>query len=195
MSTPRFFPTAADFRAWLHANHARATELVVGFHRKGSGRPSITWPESVDEALCYGWIDGVRRSLDEHSYTIRFTPRQASSTWSNVNIAKVEALLAAGKMMPAGLAAWQRRDPARSGIYSFERQEPAAFDAAMERRFRANRAAWKFFGAQPPGYRRLATHYVLSAKRPETREKRLAALIDCSARSERLPQTLSAKKK
>ena len=195
MSTPRFFPTAADFRAWLHANHDRMTELVVGFHRKGSGKPSITWPESVDEALCYGWIDGVRRSLDEHSYTIRFTPRKASSNWSKVNIAKAEALLAAGKMMPAGVAAWQRRDPVRSGIYSFERQEPAAFDATMERRFKANRAAWKFFGAQPAGYRRLATHYVVSAKRPETREKRLATLIECSARGERLPQTLSAKKK
>lgn len=195
MSTPRFFPTAADFRAWLHANHDRVTELVVGFHRKGSGKPSITWPESVDEALCYGWIDGVRRSLDEHSYTIRFTPRKASSTWSNVNVAKVEALLAAGKMMPAGLAAWQRRDPARSGIYSFERREAAAFEPAMERRFKANRAAWTFFGAQPAGYRRVATHYVVSAKRPETREKRLSALIGCSARGERLPQTVSAKKK
>jgi Uncharacterized protein conserved in bacteria len=195
MSTPRFFATAADFRAWLHANHDRTTELVVGFHRKGSGRPSITWPESVDEALCYGWIDGVRRSLDEDSYTIRFTPRKASSIWSNVNIAKAEALLAAGKMMPAGLAAWQRRDPARSGLYSFEREEPAAFDATMERRFRANRAAWKFFGAQPAGYRRVATHYVVSAKRPETREKRLATLIECSARGERLPQLVSAKRK
>ena len=195
MSSPRFFPTAADFRAWLHANHGRMTELVVGFHRKGSGKPSITWPESVDEALCYGWIDGVRRSLDEHSYTIRFTPRKATSIWSNVNIAKAEALLAAGKMMPAGLAAWERRDPARSGIYSFEREEPAAFDATMERRFRANRAAWKFFCAQPTGYRRVATHLVVSAKRPETREKRLATLIGCSARGERLPQLVSAKRK
>lgn len=195
MSTPRFFPTAADFRAWLHANHDRVTELVVGFHRKGSGKPSITWPESVDEALCYGWIDGVRRSLDEHSYTIRFTPRKSSSIWSNVNIAKAEALLAAGRMMPAGVAAWQRRDPARSGIYSFEREQPAAFDASMERQFKANRAAWKFFGAQPAGYRRVATHYVVSAKRPETREKRLATLIGCSARGERLPQLVSAKKK
>lgn len=195
MSAPRFFPTAADFRAWLHANHDRMTELVVGFHRKGSGKPSITWPESVDEALCYGWIDGVRRSLDEHSYTIRFTPRKASSIWSNVNIAKAEVLLATGKMMPAGLAAWERRDPARSGVYSFEREEPAAFDATMERRFRANRSAWKFFCAQPAGYRRVATHLVVSAKRQDTREKRLAALIECSARGERLPQLVSAKRK
>ena len=195
MSSPRFFPTAADFRAWLHANHDRVTELVVGFHRKASGKPSITWPESVDEALCYGWIDGVRRSLDEHSYTIRFTPRKSSSIWSNVNIAKAEALLAAGKMAPAGVAAWQRRDPARSGIYSFEREEPAAFDATMERQFKANRGAWKFFGAQPAGYRRVATHYVVSAKRPETREKRLATLIGCSARGERLPHLVSAKRK
>jgi uncharacterized protein YdeI (YjbR/CyaY-like superfamily) len=194
MSTPRFFRTPAAFRQWLDANHAHATELIVGFYKKDSGKPSISWPESVDEALCYGWIDGVRRSLDDDSYTIRFTPRKSTSIWSNVNIAKVKALLTAGRMMPAGLAAWERRDPARSGVYSFERSEPAAFNAAAERQLRQNRAAWKYFQAQPPGYRRLATHYVVSAKRPETREKRLAALIEHSARGERLPQTLSAKK-
>jgi uncharacterized protein YdeI (YjbR/CyaY-like superfamily) len=148
----------------------------------------------VDEALCYGWIDGVRRSLGEERYSIRFTPRKPSSMWSNVNIAKVQALLAQGRMMPAGVAAWERRDPARSGIYSFERQEAAAFDAEAERRFARNRAAWKYFQAQPPGYRRLATHYVISAKRPETRERRLSALIEHSARGERLPQTLSERK-
>jgi uncharacterized protein YdeI (YjbR/CyaY-like superfamily) len=194
MSAPRFFTTPAAFRAWLAAHHERESQLVVGFYRKGSGRPSITWPESVDEALCYGWIDGVRRSLDEESYSIRFTPRKPGSIWSNVNIAKVEALLAAGRMTPAGIVAWERRDPAKSGLYAFERKEAAVFDADAERRFARNRAAWAFFQAQPPGYRRLATHYVVSAKRPDTRERRLAALIAHSARGERLPQTLSEKK-
>ena len=194
MSAPRFFATPATFRAWLDAHHGSATELIVGFHKKGSGKPSITWPESVDEALCYGWIDGVRRSLGDESYSIRFSPRKPTSIWSNVNIAKVNALLEAGRMMPAGIAAWERRDPARSGIYAFERREPAAFDEASERRFARNRAAWKYFQAQPPGYRRLATHYVVSAKRSETREKRLEALIECSARGERLPQTLNERR-
>jgi uncharacterized protein YdeI (YjbR/CyaY-like superfamily) len=195
MTAPHFFATPVAFRAWLDANHHRATELMVGFYKKDSGKPSMTWPESVDVALCYGWIDGVRRSLGDDCYTIRFSPRKPTSIWSNVNIAKVDALLKAGRMMPAGLAAWERRDPKKSGIYLFERSDAVAFDAASERLFKRMRGAWKFFQAQPPGYRRLATHYVVSAKRPETREKRLAMLIDCSARGERLPQTLSSKKR
>jgi uncharacterized protein YdeI (YjbR/CyaY-like superfamily) len=195
MTAPRFFGTPAAFRAWLRANHDRSSELLVGFYRKGSGRPSITWPEAVDEALCYGWIDGVRRSLNDDSYTIRFSPRKPRSIWSNVNVAKVNALLKAGRMMPAGLAAWERRDPARSGIYLFERSDTVALDAAATRQFKANRAAWAFFQAQPPGYRRLATHYVISAKRPDTRTRRLAALIAHSGNGERLPQTVSTKKK
>jgi uncharacterized protein YdeI (YjbR/CyaY-like superfamily) len=194
-ATPHFFASPAEFRAWLEANHDRERELLVGFYKKGSGKPSITWPESVDEALCFGWIDGVRRSLDAERYTIRFTPRKPTSIWSNVNIAKVEMLLKAGRMRSAGLAAWERRDPEKSGIYSFERANPAEFDADAERRFRRARGAWRFFQAQPPGYRRLATHYVTSAKRPETRERRLAVLIEHSARGERLPQTLGAKPK
>jgi uncharacterized protein YdeI (YjbR/CyaY-like superfamily) len=194
MSAPRFFAVAADFRTWLDAHHHTETELVVGFHKKGSGKPSMTWPESVDEALCYGWIDGVRRSLDDERYTIRFTPRRAGSIWSNVNIAKAEALIEAGRMMPAGLAAWAKRDPDRSGIYAFERKHPVGFDADLERRFKRARGAWEYFLAQPPGYRRQATYYVTSAKRPETRERRLTALIECSARGERLPYTVSAKK-
>jgi uncharacterized protein YdeI (YjbR/CyaY-like superfamily) len=188
MASPRFFAAAAAFRAWLLAHHERESELLVGFYKKGSGKPSITWPESVDEALCFGWIDGVRRSLDDESYTIRFTPRKPRSIWSKVNIAKVQALMAAGRMMPAGIAAWERRDPERSGLYSFER-ETAAFDADAERQFKRNRVAWKYFQAQPPGYRRLATHYVVSAKRPETRERRLAILIERSAQGERITQT------
>ena len=195
MSAPRFFATPAAFRAWLDAHHDRAPELLGGFHKKGSGKPSMTWPESVDEALCYGWIDGVRRSLDEDSYTIRFTPRRPGSIWSNVNVAKVAALLQAGRMMPAGLAAWERRDPEKSGIYVFERNHPVAFDAEMERRFKRSRRAWTFFQAQPPGYRKQATHYVTSAKRPETRERRLTTLIECSARGERLPYTVSPRKR
>jgi uncharacterized protein YdeI (YjbR/CyaY-like superfamily) len=193
MATPRFFATPAAFRAWLLAHHEREPELLVGFHKKGSGRPSMTWPESVDEALCFGWIDGVRRSIDDESYTIRFTPRKPRSVWSNVNIAKVQALLAAGRMMPAGIAAWERRDPAKSGIYSFER-ETAMFDAEAERQFKRNRSAWTYFQAQPPGYRRLATHYVVSARRPETRARRLATLIERSARGERIIQTLAGRK-
>jgi uncharacterized protein YdeI (YjbR/CyaY-like superfamily) len=195
MSAPRFFATPAAFRAWLHAHHDRETELLVGFHKKGSGKPSITWPESVDEALCYGWIDGIRRSLGEESYTIRFTPRKPGSNWSNVNIAKVAALLEAGRMMPAGIAAWERRDPKKSGAYLFERGDAATFDAEAERRFKRSRRAWAFFQAQPPGYRRLVTHYVTSAKRAETRERRLTTLIECSARGERLPQLSSTRKK
>ena len=195
MTTPRFFATPAAFRAWLDAHHDREPELLVGFHKKGSGKPSMTWPESVDEALCYGWIDGVRRSLGEDGYTIRFTPRRPGSIWSNVNVAKVAALLEKGRMMPAGIAAWERRDPERSGIYVFERKNPVAFDAEAERRFKRSRRAWTYFQAQPPGYRKQATHYVTSAKRPETRERRLAALIECSARGERLPYTVSPKKR
>jgi uncharacterized protein YdeI (YjbR/CyaY-like superfamily) len=195
MSAPRFFATPGAFRGWLDAHHDRETELLVGFHKKGSGKASITWPESVDEALCYGWIDGVRRSLGEESYTIRFTPRKPASIWSNVNIAKVAALLEAGRMMPAGIAAWERRDPKKSGIYLFEHSNPVSFDAEAERRFKRSRRAWTFFQAQPPGYRRWATHYVTGAKRPETRERRLTVLIDCSARGERLSQITIAKKK
>jgi uncharacterized protein YdeI (YjbR/CyaY-like superfamily) len=192
---PRFFASPAEFRAWLEANHGQRTELVVGFYKRGSGKPSMTWSESVDEALCFGWIDGVRRSLDAERYTIRFTPRKPVSIWSNVNIAKVEMLLREGRMRPAGLAAWERRDPERSGIYSFERKTPAEFDPESLRRFKRARGAWAFFQQQPPGYRRLATHYVTSAKRPETRERRLSVLIEHSAKGERLPQTLSAKPK
>lgn len=195
MSVPRFFATPADIRAWLHANHDRAAELIVGLYKKGSGRPSITWPESVDEALCYGWIDGIRRSLDADSYSIRFTPRKPTSIWSNVNVAKVHALLQAGRMMPAGLAAWERRNPVKSGVYAFERREPAGFDEAAARRFQRNRAAWRYFQAQPPGYQRLATHYVVSAKRSDTRARRLQALIEHSALGERLPRTVSPRAK
>jgi uncharacterized protein YdeI (YjbR/CyaY-like superfamily) len=182
---PLFFASSGEFRDWLHAHHATATEVLVGFHRKGSGRPSMTWSESVDEALCYGWIDGVRRTIDDQRYSIRFTPRKARSIWSNVNIAKVKALIAEGRMQPAGLAAWERRSEERSGVYSFER--PAlVLDAESERRFRKHTKAWRFFEAQPPGYRKQMIGRVMSAKRAETRERRLALLIEHSAAGKRM---------
>jgi uncharacterized protein YdeI (YjbR/CyaY-like superfamily) len=180
-----FFRDAGHFRRWLEEHHDRHTELWVGFYRKGTGQRGLDYPTAVDLALCFGWIDGIRKGLDEVSYINRFTPRKARSIWSRVNIAKVEALIARGEMHQAGLDAYAKRDDARSGVYSFEKR-PEAFPSAMERRFRANRAAWSFFGQQPPGYRRLAIWWVSSAKRDETRERRLAQLIDVSARGMRL---------
>ena len=183
---PLYFPKPADFRAWLEKNHATEAELAVGFYKKDSGKPSITWPESVDQALCFGWIDGVRRSLGDTAYMIRFTPRKPGSTWSAVNIGRVQELTAAGLMHPAGLEAFQRRSQEKSAVYSYEQRHAAAFDAAGERRFRAKRKAWDFFQKQPPGYRRLATHWVMSAKREETRAARLGRLISDSAEGKRI---------
>jgi uncharacterized protein YdeI (YjbR/CyaY-like superfamily) len=181
-----FFATPADFRAWLEEHHETEKELLVGFYRKATGRPSITWPESVDQALCFGWIDGVRRGIDEESYSIRFTPRKPTSNWSSVNIARVAELTEQGLMTPAGLAAFERRTPERSGIYSYERREKARFDPEQQREFEAHPDAWAFFLSQPPGYRKTATHWVISAKREETRAKRLATLIEDSAAGRRL---------
>ena len=184
---PTFFETPEQFRAWLEAHHGSASELLVGFYKKGSGRPSITWPESVDEALCFGWIDGVRRGIDEESYSIRFTPRKPTSNWSSVNIGRVAELEAQGRMRPAGRAAFKRRSPARSGIYSYEQRKEAALDAEQQREFESeNPEAWAYFKDQPPGYRRTAIHWVVRAKRPETRAKRLATLIEDSAAGRRL---------
>ncbi|MDB4887772.1 MAG: bacteriocin-protection protein [Gemmatimonadetes bacterium] len=185
MTAPHYFAWADAFRDWLHAHHASERELLVGFWKKGTGQPTMTWSESVDEALCYGWIDGVRRSVDDERYSIRFTPRKPGSIWSRVNMAKVEVLIAAGRMQPAGLAAWERRTDARSGVYLFE-QESVAFDAESEALFQKHATAWEFFQAQPAGYRKLATGRVMNAKRPETRERRLASLIEASACGERL---------
>ena len=181
--SPTFFATPGEFRAWLEAHHATETELLVGFYKKGSKRPSITWPESVDEALCYGWIDGVRRSLGDEAYTIRFTPRKKRSVWSNVNIRRAGELIAEGRMRPAGLAAFEARTGERSGVYSFEQkdQEKVVFGEAQARQFRADAKAWEFFQAQAPWYRRTATWWVISAKKEETRAKRLATLIADSA--------------
>ncbi len=183
---PTFFDSPRAWRAWLADHHDSATELVVGFHKKHTGRPAMTWSESVDQAICFGWIDGVRRSLGDDAYTIRFTPRKPTSIWSRVNIAKVERLRAEGLMAPAGLEAFAQRTDAKSGVYSFERDEEAKLDPAFEERLRANRAASDFFDRQPAGYRRTALHWVVSAKKAETRTRRLETLIDDSAAGLRL---------
>jgi len=180
-----FFATPAEFRRWLERNHAKAKELWVGFYKKGTGKPSITWPEAVAEALCYGWIDGVRRSIDDDSYRIRFTPRKPNSTWSAVNIRTAQELIAAGRMRPAGLAAFQNRREDLQRRYSFE-QGKVAFEPWMEAEFRKRKKAWAFFESQPPSYRKTATWWVISAKREETRRKRLQTLIDDSAASRRI---------
>lgn len=173
---PKFFRSPLELRTWFAKNHTTAKELLVGFYKKGSGNPSITWPESVDEALCVGWIDGIRRSLDEDRYTIRFTPRKPGSTWSAVNIKRVSALSAEGRMLPAGLAAFDKRKENKSGIYSYE-QRPQTLPEPYAGTFKKNQRAWVFFQSQPPGYRRAATWWVLSAKQEGTRLKRLAMLI------------------
>jgi uncharacterized protein YdeI (YjbR/CyaY-like superfamily) len=182
---PAFFATPAELRAWFNAHHADQPELLVGFYKKASGRPSVTYHEALDEALAVGWIDGVRKSLGDESYTIRFTPRRKGSYWSRVNTARAKALIEAKRMMPAGLAAFEARDEKHARKYSFER-EAAAFDAAQARRFKKNRKAWAFFQAQPPGYRKVATFWVVSAKREETRDSRLTSLIGLSADGRRL---------
>jgi len=183
---PTFFPTEADFRRWLEANHETAPELLVGFWKKSSGKPSIDWPQARDQALCFGWIDGIRKSLGDDAYTIRFTPRRKGSIWSKVNLERFEALKAAGLMTPAGEAAYQR-DRHRSGVYSHEK--PVAELAADEEAvFRANADAWADWEKRPAGYRRSALGWVTGAKRPETRAKRLAELIGVSGEGRRLPQ-------
>ena len=178
---PTFFATPAEFRAWFEANHHSAKELLVGFYKRGSGKPSISWPESVDEALCFGWIDGVRKSIDEDAYTIRFTPRKPTSIWSAINVAKVAALETLGRMTPAGRRAFASRTPERTGVYSFERSSAAVLGPDDEQRLRANPQAAKFFDAQPPWYQRTSIHWVVSAKRDETRRRRLDQLIADSA--------------
>ena len=177
---PRFFSSPEKFRAWLEKNHDRAAELLVGFHKKDSGKKSITYAQALDEALCYGWIDGVRKSLDETRYTIRFTPRKPKSIWSNVNVRHVERLQKEGRMAEPGLRAYARRDPKRTGIYAFE-NEAREFSPEFEKRFRANKAAWQFFQTEPPSIRRTCIFWVMSAKKEETRVRRLDQLITRAA--------------
>ena len=192
---PTFFATPADFRAWLAEHHATRDELWVGFHKKGSGKPSITWPESVDEALCFGWIDGVRRSLGDEAYTIRFTPRKQKSTWSAVNIKRVAELTEMGRMQPAGLKAFHAREESNSRIYAYENRHKIGLDPALEERFRANEKAWSFFQAQPPGYRQTCLFWVMGAKQEATRLRRLDQLIADSAAERRIAQLTPAKRK
>jgi uncharacterized protein YdeI (YjbR/CyaY-like superfamily) len=179
---PTFFETPAEFRLWLQKHHARETELLVGFHKKGTGKPSLTWPESVEEALCFGWIDGVRKSLGEESYVIRFSPRKAGSIWSDINSRKAQELIDQGRMAPAGLAAFKLRDPKRAGVYSFEQKQALEFPPESVESFKGNARAWSFFEAQAPSYRKAAIHWVVSAKQEPTRERRLATLISDSAK-------------
>src|ERR1700729_306813 len=181
-----FFAAGDEFLAWLEQHGAHHTEFVVGYYKRSSNRPSMTWAESVDAALCFGWIDGVRKRIDEHSYQIRFTPRKPTSIWSRINIERARVLQREGKMREAGLKAFAHRREDKSRIYSYEQQKAAALERADEMRFRKARAAWKFFEAQPPSYRRLVIWRIVSAKRPETRERRLADLIKASQEKRRL---------
>src|SRR5882757_1757308 len=174
---PKFFPSPSNWRAWLEEHHEKHEELLVGFHKVGSGKPSITWPEAVDGALCFGWIDGVRKRLDENSYVIRFTPRRERSVWSAVNIQRVAQLSALGMMRPMGAQAFEKRTGNRSEIYAYEQRKGAKLSGAYEKTFRANQGAREFFQAQPPWYQRTASWWVISAKKEETRLKRLAQLI------------------
>jgi uncharacterized protein YdeI (YjbR/CyaY-like superfamily) len=174
-----FFETPAELRRWLEANHETADELWIGLHRRATGRPSITWPQVVDEVLCFGWIDGIRKGIDADRYANRITPRRRGSNWSAVNVRRVQELVAEGRMTPAGLRAFEARDATRTP-YSYETR-PIVLDPAFEARFRENQAAWHWFEAQAPSYRRTSVYWVMSAKRAETRERRLATLIEDSA--------------
>jgi uncharacterized protein YdeI (YjbR/CyaY-like superfamily) len=173
---PIFFESSDQFRTWLAAHHATETEVLVGFHKKAVGRPTMTWSESVDQALCFGWIDGRRHSLGPEAYTIRFTPRKPASNWSKINVAKVEDLTRRGLMHESGLAAYARRDPAKTGVYSFE-NEDLGLGPEFEAEFRRDAEAWAWYARRPPSYRRQAAHWVRSAKRESTQRSRLATLI------------------
>ena len=178
---PIYFESPEALRGWFDTNHEAATELWIGQYKKSTGRPTVTWSEVVDEALCVGWIDGVRYSVDAQRFTQRLTPRRKGSNWSAVNIAKVKELTAQGRMRPAGLAAFEARSDARTAVYSYENRRAAAFAAEEEARFRANEAAWQWFEMRPTSYRTAATYWVVSAKKPETRVRRLDTLIEDSA--------------
>jgi uncharacterized protein YdeI (YjbR/CyaY-like superfamily) len=173
---PHFFADLAAWRRWLEEHHADAEEISVGFWKRGTGKPSLTWPESVDGALCFGWIDGVRHSIDERRYRIRFTPRRPGSNWSAINVRRIEELIAAGQVHEAGLAAYRARTAEKTAVYAYERAH-AAFAPEEERALRANRAAWAHWEKRAPSYRRVATYWVTSAKKPETRARRMATLI------------------
>jgi len=183
---PIFFATPAAWRTWLAKNHANSPEQWIGFYKKSSGRPSITWPESVDEALCVGWIDGLRKTIDAESYKIRFTPRRSTSNWSAVNIARVAELTREGRMRPPGLKAFALRKAAKSGIYAYENRKSAALDKADENRFRSHPKAWEFFQRQPASYRQNVIWSLVTAKKKETRQKRIEKLIAACETGQRL---------
>lgn len=183
---PKFFKTPADFRKWLEENHETEKELLVGFYKKATGKQSITWPESVDQALCFGWIDGVRKSGDEESYHLRFTPRRPNSIWSAVNIGKMEKLLEEGLVFPMGKAAYAKRTEAKSRVYAFEQKEDAVLPPEMEKRFKAEKAAYEFFMKQAPSYRKVVLHGIVSAKKDETKESRFVKLLEASKAGKRL---------
>ena len=191
----RFFATAAELRDWFDANAGTAEELWLGGYRKRTGRPSVAWSDAVDEALCVGWIDGVRRRIDDESYSIRFTPRRPTSIWSAVNVKRVGELIAEGRVRPAGLAAFERRSAKKSGIYSYEQRGEVAFDPAFEKELRRDKAAWKYLQGEAPWYRRLTTHWVMRAKQEETRRRRLRELIEASAAGRRIKQVIPAAQK
>ncbi len=184
---PTFFPTPADFRAWLEAHHATTDHLWVGYYKKATNKPSVTWEDTVDEALCYGWIDGIRKSRDEESYMIRFTPRKPKSVWSQRNIELVARLTAEGRMKAEGLAAFAFKDAHPDSGYATAEFD-GAFTEAMIVRFKKTKGAWEFYQEQPPGYRRHAARWVMSAKREQTRERRLATLIEDSGNRLRIKQ-------
>lgn len=182
---PKFFKSQEEFREWLREHHDKRGELIVGFYKVSSDKPSMTWPESVDQAICFGWIDGIRRKIDEESYSIRFTPRRPDSTWSKVNIAKVAKLKKEGLMRPAGLRAYEKRTEERSGTYSYEGKAPN-FSKEFRDEFRKNKKAWEHYRAQPPYARKMSEKWVMSAKMEKTRERRLAKVIDACEKGEKL---------
>ena len=191
---PVHFLSASAFRRWLEENHATAPELWVGFYKQSSGKAGLTYKEAVDEALCFGWIDGIVRSLGHESYMHRFTPRRPNSIWSNANVGHIERLAAAGKMHADGLAAFARRKPEKTGIYAFEAKTPAKLPAAFRREFQSHQKAWQFFASQPPGYQRLAISKIISPKQEATRRRWLERLIRASAAGQRL-ESISSRPK
>ena len=197
MSEPTFFATPADFRRWLEKHHESERELLVGFYKTASGKPSITWPQSVDEALCFGWIDGIRRRIDDESYSIRFTPRRPTSIWSAVNVERMGELIAAGRVRPAGLAAWEKRSAKKTAVYAYEQEtrEDIPLDPAYEKQLRKNKAAWKYLQDEAPWYRRIVARWIMTAKKEETREKRLRELTEASAAGRRIKGVIAPRSK
>jgi uncharacterized protein YdeI (YjbR/CyaY-like superfamily) len=197
VSKPTFFAQPADFRRWLEKHHESERELLVGFYKTSSGKPSITWPESVDEALSFGWIDGIRRRIDDESYSIRFTPRRPTSIWSAVNVKRMGELIAAGRVSPAGLAAFEKRLAKKTAVYAYEQptREEFALDPAYEKRLRKHKAAWRYLQDEAPWYRRIVARWIMTAKKEETREKRLGELIEASAAGKRIKGVIAPRRK